>query len=255
MEIFNYVLFFCLGSIFASFLNLCVYRIENNYSLFEILAGRSACENCKKKLLWFELVPIFSFLFLKGKCSSCKKQISFFNIFSEIFLGVIFLTFAFLKIPLLYFLFVLILYFWAVYDFHFQNIPKKITDVLLIMSFFYWIVHLFLDFSLLQIYPILFSLVMALVIFLISLKKTVFGLGDILVIVVLAFWLKANLFFPTLFFSFMIGAVFSIFLIIKSKSYLKKYIPFLPFLFLGFVFALISEFADLKVFEYLLGMC
>lgn len=63
-----------LGAIWGSFLNVVAYRLINNQTPF--FPQRSYCPHCKKTLRWYELVPIFSFIFLRGSCSSCKKNIS-----------------------------------------------------------------------------------------------------------------------------------------------------------------------------------
>jgi len=63
-----------LGSIFGSFISVLNHRTEHN--LKGIFAGRSMCPHCKHKLGLLDLIPIFSFLFLRGKCRYCKKKIS-----------------------------------------------------------------------------------------------------------------------------------------------------------------------------------
>ena len=255
MEIFNPIFFFCLGAVFASFLNLFVFRIENEYPLLGIFTGRSFCESCKKDLKWFELIPIFSFIFLKGKCSECKKNIGFFNLFSEFFLALVFFLFAIFDFSFVFFFFLLILYFWAVYDFHFESIPKKITDVIFLLSFFYWVIALAFDFNINKVYPVFIALLLGLIVYLISLRKTIFGFGDIIVVVILALWLNLEIFLSTLFYSFVVGGIFGLFLVIKDRRYLKKYIPFLPFILFGFVLALLLSKVDFNLLEYVISMC
>ena len=65
--------FFLLGTIIGSFLNVVVDRADTKESP---LKGGSYCPHCRKPLVWWELIPIFSFLFLKGRCSSCKHKLS-----------------------------------------------------------------------------------------------------------------------------------------------------------------------------------
>jgi prepilin signal peptidase PulO-like enzyme (type II secretory pathway) len=255
MEILNSIFFFCLGAVSASFLNLCVFRLENSYPIKGIIFGKSFCENCKKELNWLELIPVFSFVFLRGKCLKCKSKINIFYFFSEVLLGLIFFSFYYYSLPIQFFVFLVPLYFWAAYDFHYQNIPKKITDFILLLSFFYWFALLILDFDVYRIYTVIIALAFSGIFLLLSLKKTLFGLGDILVFIVLAFWLELNLFLSTLLFSFFVGGVFSILLVLKDKAFLKKYIPFLPFVFLGYIFALLSYYSGLKLFELVLALC
>ncbi|MDP3970363.1 MAG: prepilin peptidase [bacterium] len=57
---------------FGSFLNVFVLRTFSG----ETLTGRSHCVSCQKQIAWFDLIPVFSYLFLLGKCRYCKKGIS-----------------------------------------------------------------------------------------------------------------------------------------------------------------------------------
>ena len=72
----DYIIFgivFLYGIVIGSFLNVCIFRIPDEDS---IVTGRSHCMNCNAKLKWYELIPVFSFIFLLGKCKSCKSRIS-----------------------------------------------------------------------------------------------------------------------------------------------------------------------------------
>lgn len=73
MDIFIYILVFIFGSVIGSFLNVCIYRIPKKE---DIVVGRSHCMNCKKTLKWYDMVPVFSFLLLRGKCRFCKTKLS-----------------------------------------------------------------------------------------------------------------------------------------------------------------------------------
>lgn len=67
-NIFVFIFGLCVGS----FLNVCIHRIPRNKSI----GGRSHCPKCKKKIAWYDNIPVLSFLILKGSCRNCKKQIS-----------------------------------------------------------------------------------------------------------------------------------------------------------------------------------
>lgn len=72
----EYIIFgiiFIYGIVIGSFLNVCIFRIPDESS---IVTGRSHCMNCNTQLKWYELIPVFSYLFLLGKCRSCKSHIS-----------------------------------------------------------------------------------------------------------------------------------------------------------------------------------
>jgi prepilin signal peptidase PulO-like enzyme (type II secretory pathway) len=71
------------GLAFGSFVNALVWRVheqskkrKNKSVNLSILNGRSVCTHCKHILAWHDLIPVFSWLFLRGKCRYCKKPIS-----------------------------------------------------------------------------------------------------------------------------------------------------------------------------------
>ncbi len=64
---------FVFGTIVGSFLNVVINRADSEESA---LKGHSHCPYCGKTLSWWELVPIFSFIFLRGHCSSCHHKLS-----------------------------------------------------------------------------------------------------------------------------------------------------------------------------------
>jgi leader peptidase (prepilin peptidase) / N-methyltransferase len=64
---------FAFGAIFGSFLNVCILRWPRERS---IVRPRSRCPHCGNQLKWFENVPIFSWIALKGRCRCCDEWIS-----------------------------------------------------------------------------------------------------------------------------------------------------------------------------------
>ena len=64
---------FLYGISIGSFLNVVIYRIPLRKSVSK---GRSYCPICATTLKWYDLVPIISYITLKGKCRSCGAQIS-----------------------------------------------------------------------------------------------------------------------------------------------------------------------------------
>lgn len=72
MNIIFYIIIFAIGSTFGSFLTLATYRIPLNQ---DITHKNSYCPKCNHKLSFLDLIPIFSYIFLKGKCRYCKAKI------------------------------------------------------------------------------------------------------------------------------------------------------------------------------------
>lgn len=64
---------FCFGIIIGSFLNVCIYRLPKGESLVK---NSSHCMTCGEKIKPYDLVPLFSWIFLKGKCRHCGEKIS-----------------------------------------------------------------------------------------------------------------------------------------------------------------------------------
>jgi leader peptidase (prepilin peptidase) / N-methyltransferase len=64
---------FAFGAVIGSFLNVCILRWPREKS---IVRPRSRCSSCGHQLEWFENVPIFSWLVLRGRCRCCDEWIS-----------------------------------------------------------------------------------------------------------------------------------------------------------------------------------
>ncbi len=68
-----YIFTIIYGLVIGSFLNVCILRIPKKES---IVTERSHCVKCGNTIQWYDLVPLFSYLFLGGKCRYCKEKIS-----------------------------------------------------------------------------------------------------------------------------------------------------------------------------------
>ena len=73
LELTPYIIIFIFGITIGSFLNVCIYRIPLGES---IVMAPSHCMTCGRKLKWYDMVPVFSWLVLGGKCRNCKSKIS-----------------------------------------------------------------------------------------------------------------------------------------------------------------------------------
>lgn len=68
-----YPIIFIFGIVIGSFLNVCILRIPKEESIVTV---SSHCMSCGHDLKWYDLFPLFSWLFLGGKCRYCKAKIS-----------------------------------------------------------------------------------------------------------------------------------------------------------------------------------
>ena len=135
-NIVSFLFFFIFGAVVGSFLNVVVLRLNTGQS---VVSGRSKCFTCAKKLKWHELLPIASFVFLRGKCSVCKAKISWQYPVVETITGIIFVLlfqqpqnifgFSFL---VLIFSFLIII---AVYDYRHQIIPNLFVWIFNLLAF------------------------------------------------------------------------------------------------------------------------
>jgi len=250
MEIGFYLFAFMLGSIVGSFLNCVIYRIETKQSF---LRGRSFCPVCKHKLNFFDLIPFFSFLFLKGKCRYCKTKISSQYPLVEIATGLIFLSVVSYHLSLItpklltasgiiYQLtvacFLIIIF---VYDLKHFIIPDKVVFPAIAIALIYNVYAMLVNNNVSIVFNSVLAAIVAasffLLIVLVSKGKWM-GIGDIK----LAFLMGLFLGFPNilvaLFLSFLIGAIIGVGLILLKNKKFKSEIPFGPFLVTGTFLAL-----------------
>lgn len=96
LTVISAILFFLMGSVIGSFLNVLAYRIPIKES---IVKGRSHCTTCGKQIKNIDLIPIFSWIFLGGKCRYCKSRISARYMIVELITGLSYLS-AFLVLGL-----------------------------------------------------------------------------------------------------------------------------------------------------------
>ena len=90
-QIIFYIAFYIIGVVLGSFFTLATYRIPLKQ---DILYTRSYCPNCNNKLKSWDLIPILSYIFLKGKCRYCHQKISPRYIIIEFFSGLFYLLFV-----------------------------------------------------------------------------------------------------------------------------------------------------------------
>lgn len=240
------LLVFFLGLSIGSFLNVVIDRLAQNKS---IIGGRSYCDSCKKKLLWFDLVPVFSFINLAGHCRFCKQKINIRNPIVELITGILFvLTFFYLFTdvtfipPLAGLKFAFFLYiissFIAIFFIDLKQgiIPDKIVYPAILLSFLYLIFqspNLFANH--------LFSAVISFLLFFLILRLTRgrgMGFGDVKLSFLLGLFLGSPKIIAGIYLAFLTGAFVSIILILCRKKAFRDTIAFGPFLLLGGILAL-----------------
>lgn len=102
------VILFILGAIFGSFANVLILRIPEGKSIIP----SSTCPQCKKKIAWYQNIPIFGWLCLRGRCAQCKKKISSQYLIVEALMATLFLV-AYLQLGWTWYLLEILIFIFA----------------------------------------------------------------------------------------------------------------------------------------------
>lgn len=272
MIILFYLIIFFIGLSFGSFLNCLIYRLANQQTIF----GRSFCPHCKKQIVWYDNIPLLSFILLKGKCRQCQQKISWQYPLVELLMGFLFvlplIRLSLFKSEFLVFgsqgfvldlgeiLRVWSVYFVLVFVFVYDLKHMAIEDVVILPAAGLVLVLNFFTSPLIDslsglgfgarggqmILAILIGVGFFALQYVLTKGKGV-GLGDLRIgffmAVALGHWSTICL---ALTISYFIGALVSLFLIVFKKKGFKSEVPLGPFLALGtfFVFTFGREIID-----------
>ena len=129
------IIIFLYGIVIGSFLNVLIYRIPKHEN---IATKRSHCMECGYQLKWYDLIPLFSYLFLRGRCRKCGTRISIQYPIIEAVNGIlyvlIFLRYGLTIETLLYCLLFSALLALSVIDFRTFEIPVGFNIFILILG-------------------------------------------------------------------------------------------------------------------------
>ncbi len=239
--IFLPVFIFAIGLIVGSFLNVVILRINTGRS---VVTGRSMCARCSRTLAWYELIPVFSFLGLRGKCRTCKQPISFQYALVELVTAIVFVI-AYIRIVIvadftpqsvLAYLFTLVISSLLIvifaYDLRHKIIPDTIVYPFILLSllalvwrtttldtsFFLGLIH---------------GLLVALPFFLLWYfsKGRAMGFGDVKLTLGIGWLVGLSAGYGVFLIAFWIGGIVGLLLLAASRRYgMKSEIPFGPFL-------------------------
>ncbi|MGL5641448.1 MAG: prepilin peptidase [Paraclostridium sp.] len=245
MDTYFLIVAFIMGTIFGSFYNVCIYRIPEKQS---IANPPSHCYNCNTRLKPLDLVPILSWIFLKGKCRYCKVEVSSRYAIVELLTGVLFaltyVTFGY-EVQTLYYIFLVSLLIIITFiDIDHYIIP----DSLILIGCITAIIVNFLGYGV----PFIDGLKGAvfagggvLVVTLIIeylVKKEVMGGGDIKLYAMIGLFLGTKLSLLTILISIYIGGAYGIIFIIYNKVKNREFssmIPFGPFISIAAVISML----------------
>jgi leader peptidase (prepilin peptidase)/N-methyltransferase len=137
------IVVFLFGIVIGSFLNVCIYRIPKKET---VVTERSHCMSCGYQLSWYDMVPVASWLALRGRCRKCKAKISAQYPLVEAANGILYVA-VFLACDvnftsILYCLLVSALLVLSVIDFRTYEIPFGINIFILVLG----LIHIALDY-------------------------------------------------------------------------------------------------------------
>ena len=221
-----------LGGSLASFYHVFVSRREKNENF---LWGISHCDSCHRNLKFYELIPVFSYIFLGRKCKTCGEKIGSDKFFTEILVSIL-SVFAFLKYDLSIQSFLVIgiitvATFIGIIDYKIGFIYNLDLFIILILTIIFKLSQGESIFNSLK-----FSLGMGLIFYLLYKFTGMMGFGDVLYAFVMGIFAN-NLLDSFLIFkdAFVIAAIFSIILILLKKKNFKDSIAFGPFISIAII--------------------
>ena len=238
---------FIVGAFFGSFLNVLIDRLSTGRSFVK---GRSYCEHCKKTLKPQDLVPLISYLYLKGRCRYCKVRIPLRLFLVETICGG---TAALLALGTLGTFGVILFCFIGIFvaDLVYGLIPDLFVVIIAIASLFYVLI---LGQSITQhVITGIASLLFFLLLFAITRGRGM-GFGDVKLSFALGFLLGFPGIIVSLYLAFLTGAGVSIILVICRKlKFFGSTIPFGPFLVASAVVALFwgQQIFQMFIFRFL----
>jgi len=229
MDLFFAAAAFILGTVIGSYLNVCIYRIPLGISTAE---GRSHCTDCGNTIAWYDLVPILSYILLRGKCRACKAKISPRYMTVELLTGVCFLL-AFIVFGLslrtpLTFVVLACLITAGFIDAEHKLLPDRFAVIIFAMG----IINVFVSGEG-YLSHIIGLFAVSVPFFLIALLTGGMGGGDVKLMAAAGLFLGWKNAVLAVIIGSVVGAAVAVVLLAKKKAGRKSEIPFGPFLALG----------------------
>ena len=228
-----------LGIIIGSFLNVCIYRIPKGES---IIYPPSYCEKCGVNIKLYDLIPVISYMILRGKCRCCKSKISLRYPLIELITGILFLSIYYLcglNLNFIkYIIFVSFIIIIGLIDLDTTDVYSKTTISAMIIGVIYILIEKFYFGYGIKTYiyaVLLCTTVIGTIIF----TTKGMGSGDLDIYIVVSLFLGFKITVMTIFFSFMFGALIGILLIVSKRKTRKDYVPFGPFIAIASIFSVL----------------
>lgn len=245
MDLYYLIFNFILGILCGSFFNVVGYRLPKEES---IVFPASHCPNCNHKLGPLELIPIISYIFLGGKCKECKQKISIIYPIFEFVTGIMFALsyylFGFSSNYIISLIACSVLLIIIISDLRYLIIPD---EVLLIGIILILLVKMYVGGWQLGLETLIDGIIGFLIMYLVKIigdfmfKKESMGGGDIKLLFFFGLFLGWELSLISIFIASFIGLPISLYILLKNKSHI---IPFGPFLSIA---ALLLYFSQINI--------
>lgn len=236
MNILYLIIFFLLGLFMGSFLTVVGLRCPKHENF---ISNRSYCDECKHTLSFLDMIPIVSYIMLKGKCRYCKKKIDPLSTYMELFTGILFaLSYAIFGISyelLIALGIVSLLSIISVSDISYYIIPD---EVLVFFTAYFLIILTLSNGVMATLVNVLSGFIMFCIMYTIMLlgnflfKKESLGGGDIKLMFVIGLVLSPLPSLLVIFFGSLIALPISFIILVRKQT---KLIPFGPFLIIAFL--------------------
>lgn len=227
------IFIFITGLIIGSFLNVCIFRIPKGQS---ISFPPSHCMSCGNRIKPYDLIPVISYIILKGKCRYCKEKISVRYPLVELITGLLFLA-VYIKFNIgfeliKYFFLISLMIVIGMIDFDTTDVYSKTTWTGIVGGIIFIILsYIFLHKSIVECLQFLYGgLLAGGVIAIIIIITKGMGWGDFEICLLSGLYLGFKQSIVMLLISFITGGICGIFLIISKKKTRKDYIPFGPYI-------------------------
>ncbi len=249
------------GLVIGSFLNVCIYRIPTGQS---IISPPSHCTGCDTRLKALDLVPVFSWILLRGKCRYCGARVSarypivegltslvFVLLYFRFSISVEFLVAIVLSILLICEAFV---------DYDLKIIPNEFVVAGMLSGAALFVYNLFYQVDMygdrawynpiIGIVSGAGTLLLVAVVGSVVYKTDAMGMGDVKLLAVVGLFLGWRLTLVALLLSVLLAAIVSLVLILVKKVNIKSEVPFGPFIAIGTFIAMLYGW---NIIEFYLG--
>lgn len=226
-----------LGLILGSFVNAVVWRLHSGES---ISSGRSMCPRCKHRLGAMDLIPVVSWLMLRGKCRYCKQPYGIHYVLVELLTAGLFVLSGLSLTTLgpvvfgVWLAILVLLLMLALYDAQWYLLPNKLMHPALVLGAIYFILCFEPTTGFVQL---IVALLIAAAFYGLwwASKGLLMGGADSKLVLLMGLILKPELLLIALAIGFMLGGIAAAVLLIRKQKGMTDQMAFGPYLIAGLI--------------------